>query len=148
MSTKEGWFNVLVPAWNDVTQTSILVLVLFAILINFLDKDTEEITYYICWWHISVVECYIQLEPHKQTTVQEEPAQWDLTERKVTFEKPSSALDWRTYLVVHWVGICLMQGTPIRSLVWEDSTCHGQLKPVCRNYWAHAPAAIAGACVL
>ena len=27
-----------------------------------------------------------------------------------------------------------MQGTPVRSLVWEDPTCHGATKPVCCNY--------------
>ena len=29
-----------------------------------------------------------------------------------------------------------MQGTPVRSLVWEDSTCHGATKPVGHKYWA------------
>ena len=32
-----------------------------------------------------------------------------------------------------------MQGTPVRSLVQEDSTRHGATKPVCHGYWAHAP---------
>ena len=40
-----------------------------------------------------------------------------------------------------WIGICLpIQGTQVRSLGQEDSTCHGAAKPVptrC-NYWAHA----------
>ena len=31
-----------------------------------------------------------------------------------------------------------MQGTWVRSLVWEDSTCHGATKPMCHSYWAHA----------
>ena len=32
----------------------------------------------------------------------------------------------RTLLVVQWLGICLpMQGTWVRSLAWEDSTCPG-----------------------
>ena len=26
-------------------------------------------------------------------------------------------------------------GTPVRSLVWEDSTCSGATKPMCHNYW-------------
>ena len=30
-----------------------------------------------------------------------------------------------------------MQGTKIRPLVWEDSTCHGAAKPVHHSYWAH-----------
>ena len=43
-------------------------------------------------------------------------------------------------LVVHWMGIHLpMQGTWVWSLVWEDSTWRGQLKPMCHNYWAHVP---------
>ena len=29
-----------------------------------------------------------------------------------------------------------MQGAQVCSLVREDSTCHGQLKPVCHSYWA------------
>ena len=37
-----------------------------------------------------------------------------------------------TPLVVQWVGIHLpMLGTQVQSLVWEDSTCLGQLKPKC-----------------
>ena len=31
-----------------------------------------------------------------------------------------------------------MQGSRVRSLVWEDPTCRGATKPVCRNYWACA----------
>ena len=43
----------------------------------------------------------------------------------------------RTSLVVPWIRICLsMQGTWVRSLVWEDSTCSGATKPVCHNDWA------------
>ena len=35
---------------------------------------------------------------------------------------------------------CLpMQGTRVRSLVWEDPTCCGATKPMSHNYWAHAP---------
>ena len=37
-------------------------------------------------------------------------------------------------LVVQWLKSCLaMQGTPVRSLVWEDITCQGTSKPV-HNY--------------
>ena len=43
-------------------------------------------------------------------------------------------------LVVQWLRICLAkQGTPVRSLVWEDPTCCGGTKPVRHNYWAHGP---------
>ena len=31
-----------------------------------------------------------------------------------------------------------MQETQVRSLVWEDSTCHHAAKPACHNYWACA----------
>ena len=42
-------------------------------------------------------------------------------------------------LVVQWLKICLaMQGTEVRSLVWEDSTCCRTTKPMYPNYWAHA----------
>ena len=44
-----------------------------------------------------------------------------------------------TSLVAQWLRICLpMQGTPVRSLVWEDCTCRGATKPVGHNYWACA----------
>ena len=38
-------------------------------------------------------------------------------------------------LVAQWIRICLpMQGTEVRSLVWEDPTCRGATKPVHHNY--------------
>ena len=54
--------------------------------------------------------------------------------------------------MVQWTRICLpMQGTGVRSLVQEDSTClrateqlklstqsTEQLKPMCHNFWDHA----------
>ena len=44
-----------------------------------------------------------------------------------------------TSLMAQWVRIRLpMQGTRVRALVWEDPTCRGATKPVCRNYWACA----------
>ena len=44
-----------------------------------------------------------------------------------------------TSLMAQWLRICLpMQGTRVRSLVWEDPTCHGATKPVHHNYWACA----------
>ena len=53
--------------------------------------------------------------------------------------------DWVTFtqrasLVIQWLRICLaLQGTPVWSLVQEDSTCLGATKPVCHNYWAWVP---------
>ena len=42
---------------------------------------------------------------------------------------PISKKNWRTSLVVQWIRICLpMQGTWVRSLVWEDSICHRATK--------------------
>jgi len=42
-----------------------------------------------------------------------------------------------TSLVVQWIKICLpMQGTRVRSLVQEDSTCRGATKPMYHNYWS------------
>ena len=42
----------------------------------------------------------------------------------------------RSSLVAQWIRIHLpMQGTQLRSLVWEDSTCCGTSKPVCHNCW-------------
>ena len=58
----------------------------------------------------------------------------------------------RTFLDVQWIRICLKtQGTWVRSLVWENSSCCGATEPVCHNYWAHAPEPIScnyWACVL
>ena len=43
-------------------------------------------------------------------------------------------------MVVQWIEIHLpMQGTRIRSQVWEESTCHGAIKSVCHNHWACMP---------
>ena len=55
-------------------------------------------------------------------------------------------------LVVQWLVIYLsMQETWVRSLVWEDTTCHGEtkpmhhkdwawaLEPVIGNFWTHTP---------
>ena len=40
-----------------------------------------------------------------------------------------------TSLVAQWLRICLpLQGTWVRSLVWEDPTCHRATKPVRHNY--------------
>ena len=40
--------------------------------------------------------------------------------------------------MAQWLRIRLpMQGTRVRSLVWEDPTCYGATKPVHHNYWAH-----------
>ena len=42
------------------------------------------------------------------------------------------------FLMVQWIRICLpKQGTLVQSLVWEDSTYWGAIKPVCHNYWTH-----------
>ena len=56
----------------------------------------------------------------------------------------SIKLDGRASLVVQWLRICLlMQGTRVRALVWEDSTCQGATGPVNHNYWACASGACA-----
>ena len=40
-----------------------------------------------------------------------------------------------TSLVAQWLRICLpVQGTRVRTLVWEDPTCHRTIKPVRHNY--------------
>ena len=45
-------------------------------------------------------------------------------------------LEERTSRVVRWLRILLtVQGTQVRSLAWEDSTCSGAIKPMHRNYW-------------
>ena len=53
---------------------------------------------------------------------------------------PELKIKGRTSLVVQRLRICLpMQGTQVWSLVQEDSTYHGAIKPVCHRYWACAP---------
>ena len=38
-------------------------------------------------------------------------------------------------LVAQWLRICLpMQGSRVRALVWEDTTCCGATRPVSHNY--------------
>ena len=45
-----------------------------------------------------------------------------------------------TSLVVQWLRICLpMQGTEVRSLVWDNSTCCKATRPVRHNSWAQIP---------
>ena len=40
-----------------------------------------------------------------------------------------------TFLKAQWIRTCLpMQGTQVRSLVWEDFTCLRATKPVNHNY--------------
>ena len=47
-------------------------------------------------------------------------------------------------LWLQWIRICLpMWGPQVRSLVQEDSTCHGATKLMSHNYWAHVPRACA-----
>ena len=67
--------------------------------------------------------------------------------------------DW-TALVAQWIRIHLpMQGTQVRSLVWDDSTCCGTttpegrndcvhaLGPVSCNYWACVPQRVKPTCL-
>ena len=43
----------------------------------------------------------------------------------------------RTSLVVQWLRIHLpVQGTQVRSLVWEDPTCFRAAKLLCLNHWS------------
>ena len=45
----------------------------------------------------------------------------------------------RVSLAVQWLGIHLaMQGTWVRSRVWEDPICCEATKPMHHSYWAHA----------
>ena len=49
-------------------------------------------------------------------------------------------IDSGTCLVVPWLRICLpVQGTWVRSLLWEDSICCGATNPTSRSCWAQAP---------
>ena len=50
---------------------------------------------------------------------------------------PQLKLYLGTSLVAQCLRICLpMQGTWVRALVWEDTTCCRATKPMCHNYWA------------
>ena len=50
---------------------------------------------------------------------------------------------WRSGLRIHLP----MQGTRVRSLVWEDPTCRGATKPPSHNYWAHMPQLLKPTCL-
>ena len=51
---------------------------------------------------------------------------------------------FRTSLMVQWLRICLpMQGTQVRSQVWEDSTWSRATKLMGCNYWSLSPGACA-----
>ena len=58
-----------------------------------------------------------------------------------------------TSLVTQWIRISLpMQGTWIRSLIWEDPTCTWETKPMSHSYWvpgsrAHEPQILKAACL-
>ena len=53
----------------------------------------------------------------------------------VTVLSLSQKMFHRISLVVQWLRTRLpMQGTQVRSLVWEDPTCRGATKPVRHNY--------------
>ena len=57
--------------------------------------------------------------------------------KKLLLVKSVLKLITGTSLVVQWIGIHLaMQGALVRSLAWEDSTCHRTAKPVHHSYWA------------
>ena len=46
----------------------------------------------------------------------------------------------RTSLVVWWIGICQpVQGTQVRSLIWEDPTCLRVTKHARHNCWTCSP---------
>ena len=55
------------------------------------------------------------------------------------FNATSIEITMGTSLVAQWLRIRLpMQGTQVRSLVWEDPICRGATKPVHHYYWACA----------
>ena len=50
---------------------------------------------------------------------------------------PCKQSEWTTSLVVQWMRIYLpVLGTCVRSLVWEEPTCHEAAKPVGHNCWS------------
>ena len=67
---------------------------------------------------------------------------WNMTSGSREFIDLDESMLWNgswASLLVQQLRICLaMQGTMVRSLVWEDPTCHGAPRPMCHNYWAWA----------
>ena len=58
---------------------------------------------------------------------------------ELVIRKCKSKLLQGTSLVAQWLRICLpMQGTQVRALVREDSTCRRATKPVCHDQWTCA----------
>ena len=40
--------------------------------------------------------------------------------------------------MVQWLRVHLaVQQTPVKSLIWEDPTCHGAATSLCHNHWVH-----------
>ena len=69
------------------------------------------------------------------------PSKWPVQEWGASSQLESTLLIrilkgiTRTFLVVQWLRICLsVQGTRVRSLVQEDSTCRGTARPL-HHYW-------------
>ena len=67
---------------------------------------------------------------------------WQLKKKSLCSKKKTRRIHntlkviFGTFLVVQQLGIWLpVQGTPVWSLVLEDSTCHKATKPVYHNYW-------------
>ena len=78
-----------------------------------------------CWREGALLELRVKSEEQIPGRIGEKGTEVNSKEKK------------GTCLVAQWLRIHLpMQGTMVRSLVWEDPTCHGATKPVLHNYWA------------
>ena len=86
-------------------------------------------------WYSHYGEQYVgSLKNKNRATIwSSNPTPWHISR-----ENHNSKRCLLTSLVAYWIRICLlMQGTRVRPLVQDDSTCGRATKPGCHNYWAH-----------
>ena len=96
----------------------------------------ETQTQALAWETIPHMPNGLVIKGGKKKKAQEEN-KWKQTDKKPTVNSKDKSNQTGTSLLVQWLRIWLpMQGTWVRSLVWEDPTCHGATKPMCHNHWA------------
>ena len=101
-----------------------------------LKKDLEVLKNKQTEMNNTITEIKNTLEGINSRTTEAEEWISDLEDRMVEFTKQNRIKNEKmASLVAQWLRICLpMQGTRVRALVWEDSTCRGAARPVSHNY--------------
>ena len=102
------------------------------------EKKSQTIKYLM--GHVRKYKYYLKsMESHWWVSNQERCLAVCAASKHQSFWKQCKKWVGGTSLVAQWIRICLpMQGTWVRTLVWEDPTCRGATRPVRHNYWACA----------